>query len=88
MGTNITVRVSGDDTFINDARIVHANLVLPNGVAHVLDRVSLGVARYYPFLYLSVEQCKPANAVNFGERIRSLPRPLLLQFSFRARARR
>ncbi|MCJ1268263.1 hypothetical protein MMC22_008150 [Lobaria immixta] len=38
-GTNITVRVSGDDTFINDARIVHANLVLPNGVAHVLDRV-------------------------------------------------
>lgn len=57
-GTNITVNISGADTFINDARIVHANLVLDNGVAHVLDRVSFSVERRHSFQYPRITYSK------------------------------
>jgi hypothetical protein len=40
-GTNVTVSVRGNDFYINDARIISANIIIANGVAHVLDQVSL-----------------------------------------------
>jgi len=38
-GTTITVTIQGDDFFINNAKIVSSNLILENGVAHVIDSV-------------------------------------------------
>ena len=38
-GTSITVTIKGDDYFINDAKIVSSNLIIDNGVAHVIDSV-------------------------------------------------
>jgi uncharacterized surface protein with fasciclin (FAS1) repeats len=38
-GTNVTVSVRGNDFYINDARIISANIIIANGVAHVLDQV-------------------------------------------------
>lgn len=40
-GTNVTVTVRGTDTFINNAKIIASNQILENGVAHVIDSVSL-----------------------------------------------
>lgn len=36
-GTNITVTVLDGDIFVNNARVVLANGVLFNGVAHIID---------------------------------------------------
>ncbi|KIW93501.1 uncharacterized protein Z519_06106 [Cladophialophora bantiana CBS 173.52] len=38
-GATITVTIQGDDYFINNAKIVSSNLILENGVAHVIDAV-------------------------------------------------
>ncbi|KAH8885294.1 FAS1 domain-containing protein [Thozetella sp. PMI_491] len=54
-GSTLQITVSGDDYFINDAMITRANLVLENGVAHVIDKVLTG-AKALPDL------CSAANA--------------------------
>ncbi len=38
-GTNITLTVKGGSYFVNNARIVQANLVLENEFAYVVDQV-------------------------------------------------
>lgn len=38
-GTVVTVSIQGDDYYVNDAKIVSSNLILDNGVAHVIDSV-------------------------------------------------
>ncbi|OAP55316.1 hypothetical protein AYL99_10289 [Fonsecaea erecta] len=38
-GTTVTVTIQGDDYFVNNAKIVSSNLILENGVAHVIDTV-------------------------------------------------
>ena len=40
-GTTITVTVKGNDIYLNNAKIIASNLILENGVAHVLDKVRL-----------------------------------------------
>ena len=40
-GSTVTVTIQGDNYFINEAMIIASNLVLDNGVAHVLDGVCL-----------------------------------------------
>jgi hypothetical protein len=37
--TSITVSVQGEDYYVNNAKIVSSNLILDNGVAHVIDTV-------------------------------------------------
>jgi len=39
-GSRLQVTVKGENYFVNDALITKANLILKNGVAHVIDRVS------------------------------------------------
>jgi uncharacterized surface protein with fasciclin (FAS1) repeats len=57
-GTTITVTIQGEDYFINNAKIVSSNLILENGVAHVIDSVrgifltdplNLHKGTYHPF---------------------------------------
>jgi hypothetical protein len=38
-GTTVTVTVQGNDFYLNNAKIIASNLILQNGVAHVLDQV-------------------------------------------------
>ena len=38
--TSFSIAIRNGYYFVNDAKIVHPNLVLSNGVAHVIDRVS------------------------------------------------
>ncbi|KAF7513217.1 hypothetical protein GJ744_010613 [Endocarpon pusillum] len=38
-GTTLTVSIRGGDYYINEARIVKADLITDNGVAHVLDKI-------------------------------------------------
>lgn len=38
-GTNFTVTVNGNDYYINNAKIVTSNVIVENGVAHVIDQV-------------------------------------------------
>ncbi|KAK3936511.1 FAS1 domain-containing protein [Diplogelasinospora grovesii] len=38
-GKTLTVKVKGKDYYINNAKISQANIILPNGVAHVVDSV-------------------------------------------------
>jgi uncharacterized surface protein with fasciclin (FAS1) repeats len=38
-GTNITVSVKGGNFYINNAKIIASNLIVDNGVCHVLDSV-------------------------------------------------
>ena len=38
-GTSITVTIQGEDFYINNAKIVSSNLIIDNGVAHVIDTV-------------------------------------------------
>jgi uncharacterized surface protein with fasciclin (FAS1) repeats len=40
-GSSVTVTVQGNNYYINDALIVSSNLILENGVAHVIDQVCL-----------------------------------------------
>jgi uncharacterized surface protein with fasciclin (FAS1) repeats len=40
-GSVVTVTIQGDNYFINNALIVSSNLILENGVAHVIDQVCL-----------------------------------------------
>jgi uncharacterized surface protein with fasciclin (FAS1) repeats len=40
-GTTVTVTVQGSDYYINNAKIIGANMILENGVAHVVDQVRL-----------------------------------------------
>ena len=40
-GSVVTVTIQGDNYYINDALIVSSNVILDNGVAHVLDKVYL-----------------------------------------------
>lgn len=39
LGTNISVSVKNGEYFIDGARIVNPNLIITNGVAHVIDQV-------------------------------------------------
>lgn len=48
-GTTVTVRVEGSDFYLNNAKIIASNLILENGVAHVLDQVRVV---FRPFLSL------------------------------------
>lgn len=43
-GTTLTVSSRGGDVYINEARIVQADLITDNGVAHVLDKVSSAIS--------------------------------------------
>jgi len=38
-GMTVTVTVQGSDYYINNAKIIGANMILENGVAHVVDQV-------------------------------------------------
>lgn len=38
-GKDLSVRVMGDDIFVNDAKVCQPNLVGPNGVTHIIDKV-------------------------------------------------
>jgi len=38
-GGNLTARIVGSDVFINNARVLTANVLVANGVVHVIDRV-------------------------------------------------
>lgn len=38
-GTNIRVSIQNGEYFINGVRIVAPNLIIPNGVAHVINQV-------------------------------------------------
>ena len=38
-GKILTVTIQGDDYFVNNAKIIASNLILENGVAHVIDTV-------------------------------------------------
>jgi uncharacterized surface protein with fasciclin (FAS1) repeats len=40
-GLSVAVTIKGDDYYIDDAKIVSSNIILDNGVAHVLDQVCL-----------------------------------------------
>jgi uncharacterized surface protein with fasciclin (FAS1) repeats len=40
-GSLVTVTIQGENYYINDAMIVSSNLILENGVAHVIDKVCL-----------------------------------------------
>ena len=40
-GSSVTVTIQGDNYYINDAMIVSSNMILENGVAHVIDQVCL-----------------------------------------------
>jgi uncharacterized surface protein with fasciclin (FAS1) repeats len=40
-GSFVTVTIQGDNYYINDALIVSSNVILDNGVAHVIDKVCL-----------------------------------------------
>jgi uncharacterized surface protein with fasciclin (FAS1) repeats len=40
-GSSVTVTIKGDNYYINDALIVSSNIILDNGVAHVIDQVCL-----------------------------------------------
>jgi uncharacterized surface protein with fasciclin (FAS1) repeats len=40
-GSTVTVTIQGDNYYINDAMIVSSNMILENGVAHVIDAVCL-----------------------------------------------
>jgi uncharacterized surface protein with fasciclin (FAS1) repeats len=40
-GGSVTIRVRGNDYFVNNARIVASNQILNNGVAHVVDQVRI-----------------------------------------------
>jgi len=47
----VTVTVQGNDIFINNAKILASNLILENGVAHVLDQVRLQLLRLCSILF-------------------------------------
>ncbi|MCJ1476870.1 hypothetical protein MMC13_005539 [Lambiella insularis] len=54
-GTIVTVTVRGDDYYLNNAKIVASNLILENGVAHVLDQPYLHTdagANAYNYVYV------------------------------------
>lgn len=38
-GPIVTVRILGNDTYFNDAKVVSPNVLTNNGLVHVLDRV-------------------------------------------------
>jgi uncharacterized surface protein with fasciclin (FAS1) repeats len=38
-GSSVTVTIQGDNYYIDDAIIVSSNIILENGVAHVIDQV-------------------------------------------------
>ena len=40
-GTDVTVSINGDGVFINDAKVIVADIMAENGVVHVLDAVIL-----------------------------------------------
>jgi uncharacterized surface protein with fasciclin (FAS1) repeats len=40
-GSSVTVTIQGYNYYINDAMIVSSNMILENGVAHVIDKVCL-----------------------------------------------
>jgi uncharacterized surface protein with fasciclin (FAS1) repeats len=40
-GSVITVTIQGDNYYINGAQIISSNIILANGVAHVIDKVCL-----------------------------------------------
>jgi hypothetical protein len=52
-GSSVTVTIQGDNYYINDAMIVSSNLILENGVAHVIDKVCLLLltGRCFPSLF-------------------------------------
>lgn len=52
-GSSVTVTIRGYNYYINDALIVSSNLILDNGVAHVIDKVCLLLltCRCFPSLF-------------------------------------
>ncbi|MBS0635191.1 MAG: fasciclin domain-containing protein [Verrucomicrobia bacterium] len=38
-GKNITIRIEGDQVWVNDAKVTRKNLEGPNGVTHIIDGV-------------------------------------------------
>jgi hypothetical protein len=54
-GANVTVTVRGNDYYINNAKIIASNQILENGVAHVIDQVSLNSPRLDTILQTDVD---------------------------------
>lgn len=50
-GMNLTITVEGSDVFVNSAKVVTPNVLVSNGVVHVIDKyVSLPlIVRYKPY---------------------------------------
>lgn len=38
-GSEFTVKVQGSDYYLNNAKIILSNVIVENGVAHVIDQV-------------------------------------------------
>jgi len=47
-GSSLTVSVKGEEFYVNGARIEQANLVLENGVAHVISKVCFVRFSFFP----------------------------------------
>jgi uncharacterized surface protein with fasciclin (FAS1) repeats len=52
-GSLVTVTIQGDNYFINNALIISSNLILENGVAHVIDQVCLLSPMFSPPIFHS-----------------------------------
>ncbi len=67
-GSSITVTVQGENYFVNGALITQPNLILPNGVAHVVNQVSRSLAWWRSGLVTN-----PASFRSFRHQSQSLP---------------
>ncbi|OQU98255.1 Fasciclin domain-containing protein isoform 2 [Cladophialophora immunda] len=62
-GTTVTVTVQGDDYFVNNAKIIASNLILENGVAHVIDTVLTPPIAPYTGTSTSIQQVGVARSL-------------------------
>jgi len=61
-GSVVTVTIQGDNYFINNAMIVSSNLILENGVAHVIDQILAPTPQIYTGAASSTTQRGPTRA--------------------------
>ena len=45
-GMNLTITVDGSDVFVNSAKVVTPNVLVANGVVHVIDKHVYPLFRY------------------------------------------
>ena len=59
-GEDITVTITGEDVFINNALVIVADIMTQNGVVHVIDAVLL------PAAFVGVEELNSSSSVKVG----------------------